>query len=58
MYYLNNYFNLHVCPSFRVCVCASVRRLALIPAGESQDVTTKSCYICLMGDKNALRVIS
>ena len=38
-------------PSVRPCV----QRLAPIPAGESQD---KSCYICLRGDKNALRVIS
>ena len=35
-----------------------VQRLAPIPAGESQYVTNKSCYICFMGDKNALRVIS
>ena len=35
---------------------ACVRRLAPIPAGESQDVTNKSCYIHLRGDKNALGV--
>ena len=40
--------------SVHPCVCASVRpsvrRLAPIPAGESQDVTNKSCSICLRGD--------
>ena len=56
--HLNNYFSLHVCPSFRASVSASVRRLAPIPAGELQNVTNKSCYICLRDDKNALRVIS
>ena len=35
-----------VSPLVRTCV----RRLAPIPAGESQDVTNKSCSICLMGD--------
>ena len=39
----------------RTYVHTCVRRLAPIPAGESQDVTNKSCSICLMGDKNALR---
>ena len=55
---LNNYFKLHICQSFRVCVCVSVQRPTPIPAGESINVTNKSCYICLRGDKNALRVIS
>ena len=36
----------HVCLSIRL----SVRRLAPIPAGESQDVTNKSCSICHRGD--------
>ena len=31
-------------------VRACVRRLAPIPAGESQDVTNKSCSICLKDD--------
>ena len=47
-------------PTSRLCVhplvSACVRRLAPIPAGESQDVTNKSCSICLRGDKNTLRV--
>ena len=40
-------------PTSRLCVHpfvrSSVRRLAPIPAGESQDVTNKSCSICLRG---------
>ena len=35
-----------VSPSVRTCV----RRLAPIPAGESQDVTNKSCSISLRDD--------
>ena len=61
--YLKHYFQRHVCVSIRTSVRTSVRtyerpcvrRLAPIPAGESQDVTNKSCSICLMGDKKALR---
>ena len=34
-------------PSIRPCV----QRLAPISAGESQDVTKKSCSICLRGEK-------
>ena len=56
--HLKYYFNKKVCLSICFSVCECVRRLAPIPAGESQDVTNKSCYICLRGDKNALRVIS
>ena len=37
-------------------VLVSVRRLAPIPAGDSQDVTNKSYSICLRDDKNALTV--
>ena len=41
-------------PPSRLCVhpsvCLCVRRLAPIPAGESQDVTNKSCSICLRDD--------
>ena len=50
---LKYYFQRHVYLSIR---CAPVRRLATTPAGESQDVTNKSCSICLKGDKNVLRV--
>ena len=40
---LKYYFQRHVCLSIRSCMCAlCVRRLAPIPAGESQDVTNKS----------------
>ena len=38
------------------CVRPCVQRLTPFPAGESQNVTNKSGYICLRGDKNALRV--
>ena len=52
--YLKYYFQRHVCVSIRPLVSplvsTCVRRLAPIPAGESQDVTNKSCSICLMGD--------
>jgi len=55
-YHLKYYLQRHVCASIRPLsvhvLC--VRRLATIPAGESQDVTNKSCSICLRGDKNAL----
>jgi hypothetical protein len=40
-------------PFVRPFVRPCVRRLAPIPAGESQDVTNKSCSICLRRDKNA-----
>jgi hypothetical protein len=56
---LKYYFNKKVCLSIHSCVHSSVhscvRRLAPIPACESQDVTNKSCSIYLRGDKNALR---
>ena len=55
--YLKYYFQRHVCLSIRTYVRpyvrTCVRRLAPIPAGESQDVTNTSCSICLRGDKNA-----
>ena len=38
--------SLSILPFVRPCV----RRLAPIPSGESQDVTNKSCSICLRGD--------
>ena len=51
---LKYYFQRHVClsirPSVRSSVRPSVRRLAPIPAGKSQDVTNKSCSICLRDD--------
>ena len=47
---LKHYFQRHVCLSIRPSVRVCVRRLAPIPAGESQDVTNKSCSICLRDD--------
>ena len=46
LWYLKYYFQRHVCVSIRPFVRSSVRRLAPIPADESQDVTNKSCSIC------------
>ena len=45
-YHLNNYFNFHVCLSFRASVRPSVRKLTSIPASVSQNVTNKSCLVC------------
>ena len=44
---------LSVHPFVHPFVRPSVQRLAPISAGESQDVTNKSCSICLRGDRNA-----
>ena len=46
---LKYYFNIKVSLSFRASVRLCARRLTPIPAGESQDVTNKSCSICLRG---------
>ena len=54
--HLKYYFNIKVCLSFHSCIRVCLRRLAPIPAGESQDVTNKSCSVCLRGDKNDLWV--
>ena len=48
--HLNNYFNFHVCLSFR---CPCVRKLAPIPAVVSENVTNKSCLVCVMSEKYA-----
>ena len=56
---LNNYFDFHVCLSFRrppSAVCACVRKLALIPSVVLQNVTNKSCLVCVMGEKYAFWV--
>ena len=42
-------FPTYVHPFVRSSVRVCVRRLAPIPADESQDVTNKSCSICLRG---------
>ena len=43
---LNNYFNFYVCLSFLCpCIRACFRKLALIPAVESQNVTNKSWLV-------------
>ena len=53
--HLKYYFQRHVCAFIcRSVVRPSVKTLAPIPAGESQNVTNKSCSICLRGDKKAL----
>ena len=53
--HLNNYFDFHVClsfrPSVRPSVRASVRRIAQIPAVVSQNVTNKSCLVCAKSEK-------
>ena len=57
---LNNYFNFHVCLSFRplsVHRPPSVRKLTLIPADVSQNVTNKSCLVCYESEKDTLCVI-
>ena len=48
---------LSVLPSLCPYVSASVRRLAPIPSGESQNVTIKSCSICLRGCPLGSRVL-
>ena len=49
--YLNNYFDFHVClsvrPSVRHSVILSVWKLAPFPAVVSQNVTNKSCLVCV-----------
>ena len=50
---LNKYFDFHVCLSFRppsAAVCACVRKLALIPAVVQQNITNKSCLVCVMSE--------
>ena len=57
---LNNYFEPHVCLSIRgsVCLSGSVRpNLTSCPASVSQNVTNKSCLVCLKSEKYASWVI-
>ena len=58
--HLNNYFNFHICLSFRPSVCPSmracVRKLAPIPAVVQQNVTNLSYLVCVMSKKFAFWV--
>ena len=49
-------FKIKVCVSIHPSVHLCVRILVLIPPGKSENVTNKKCYICLRGEKNALKV--
>ena len=57
--YLNNYFDFHICLSIRPFVRPSVRpvpsgqKLNSIPASVSQNVTNKSCLVCVKSKKYA-----
>ena len=58
--YLNNYFDFHVCLSIRLSVVPSVRgsgsvrpNLTSIPASVTQNVTNKSCLVCVKSEKYA-----
>ena len=51
---LNNYFDFHVCLSIRPCVCPSVcPKKAPFPAVAFQNVTNKSCLVCVQSEKYA-----
>ena len=62
--HLNNYFDFHVCLSFRPSmylsvrssVHPSVRKLALIPAVVSKNDTYKSCLVGVKNEKYAFWV--
>ena len=47
--HLNNYFDFHVCLSFR----PSAQKLTSIPASVSQNVTNKSSLVCVKSEKYA-----
>ena len=55
---LNNYFNLHICVhlSFHPLICPCVRKLAPIPAVVSQNVSNKSCLVCINNENYAFWV--
>ena len=59
--HLHNYFNLHVCPSFRRHVTSrhvtSHFHFFRFPAVVSQNVTNKSCLACVENEKYASWVI-
>ena len=51
---LNNYFDFHVCLSIRLWFRGSVRlNLTSISASLSQNVTNKSCLVCVKSEKYA-----
>ena len=64
---LNNYFDFLFClsictvpsvhPSGSVCPVPSVQKLASIPASVSQNVTNKSCLVCVKSKKYVSWVI-
>ena len=55
--YLNNYFDFHVCLSFRrPSVRPSVRKITQVTAVITQNVTNKSCLLCVMSEKYAFLV--
>ena len=49
--HLNNYFDFHVCLSIRPSVIPSVRKLTPISAVVSQNVSNKSCLVCVKSEK-------
>ena len=53
--HLNNYFDFHVClsirPSVRSSVRVCVRKIAPFPAVLWQNVTNKSCLVCVKSEK-------
>ena len=55
---LNNYFNFHVCLSFRpsLCPCMCVRKLTPVSAVRSQNVTNRSLLMSVKSEKYAFWV--
>ena len=51
--YLNNYFNFHVCLSirFRPFVCVSENQLHFLQSYHPENVTNKSCLVCVKSEK-------
>ena len=56
--HLNNYFDFHVCLSFRPfsVLRPCVRKLTSIPAVVQQNVMNKSCLVCVTSEKYAIWV--
>ena len=50
-FYLHNYFNLHICPSFRRRPSSRHTFRFPIPAVDSQNVSNKSCLACAQSKK-------
>ena len=51
---LNNYFDFHVCLSFRSFVCPCVQKLTSVSAVVSQNDTNKSCLVCVKNGKKCI----